>query len=477
MEVAMGKKEILEKFEIFFADTGGFDSWIKEDSPEQLFERLSEIDRNHLSMAQFNQLLVLCHEAGATQGFFKYYWLSKPEHVYDISKIPDYEYDWDRANEILSLKHLSWGLYRFYVDALLFFGSARTAYRELRKLDFDQLTRFYSERRYDTGGMQHRGTSLPLNQINRDDRYLISEMACKSYDIEDLGVSNLEKVLIESYKDILSQGIKRITIKALLDGEVIGKKYSEYKSEFLFSSEEILDLEISSEEDLKSKIAQIAIKFIEARKMALKNTELYLSMVDQLDVYVATSMRSRNDFRKMATLCDKIFSDPRLKTLNIRYFDPTLSAASGHMDKGLIECLMVKCAKALVYTAGESESYGKDVEAAMALSQGKPVIFMCDAQLRERFYRDVHPLSRLIDFKTGVAVGAMVTSNDTHIPELLYRIFENKMEYEIEQPREGLIQLKEKLTKSVVRFQTNDNLLRETFWNYYHNIRDGQVKY
>ena len=68
-------------------------------------------------------------------------------------------------------------------------------------------------------------------------------------------------------------------------------------------------------------------------------------MVSDLDVYVATSMRSREDFRVMADTCDRIFSDSRLQMMNVRYFDPTLSAAGGHEDKGLIECLMVKCAK------------------------------------------------------------------------------------------------------------------------------------
>jgi hypothetical protein len=38
-----------------------------------------------------------------------------------------------------------------------------------------------------------------------------------------------------------------------------------------------------------------------------------------------------------------------------------------------------------------------------------PVIFYCDQEQRRRFYRDVHPLSRLIEFETGIAVGAMVT--------------------------------------------------------------------
>ena len=134
-------------------------------------------------------------------------------------------------------------------------------------------------------------------------------------------------------------------------------------------------------------------------------------MVSDLDVYIATSMRNRQDFRDMAEKTDKIFDAEQLKELSLRYFDPTLSAASGHEDKGLIECLMVKCAKVLVYCAGEKESYGKDAEAAMALSLGKFVIFLCDHKQRSRFYKEVHPLSRLIDFNTGIAVGAAMVCN------------------------------------------------------------------
>ena len=93
--------------------------------------------------------------------------------------------------------------------------------------------------------------------------------------------------------------------------------------------------------------------------------------------------------REMAEFCDRVFEQAGLRHLNVRYFDPTLSAAEGHEDKGLIECLMVKCAKVLVYSAGSKESWGKDAEAAMALSLGKPVIFYCDDAQRERFYRDL----------------------------------------------------------------------------------------
>jgi hypothetical protein len=126
------------------------------------------------------------------------------------------------------------------------------------------------------------------------------------------------------------------------------------------------------------------------------------------------------------------------------------------------------------HTPREKESYEKDAEAAMALSLGKPVIFLCDQEQRGRFYRDVHPLSRLIEFETGIAVGAMVTDNLEDVSQLIYRIFENRMVYYLEQPKPDFLRLKEKLTESVVRLQTNDQLLNETFWNRYHKDRDSR---
>src|SRR3954447_12176964 len=122
-------------------------------------------------------------------------------------------------------------------------------------------------------------------------------------------------------------------------------------------------------------------------------------------------MRSSIDFHTVADFCTAVFGAPSLSSFNLRYFDPTLSAAENHQDKGIIECLMVKCAKVLVYIAGTDNSYGKDAEAAMALSLGKPVIFYCDTAQQEEFFKAVHPLSRLVNFDTGVAVGAMVTDS------------------------------------------------------------------
>ncbi len=435
-----------------------------------MFARLARIEREPVTKVQLNQLLAFGHEAPVSDDFFRYYWLCGPnEHPYDVRTLPGFDESWLDCTSITSLAHLRWGLYRIFTDGLLWFGNVRTAYQKLRSMTTNDLRTYFSSRRFDTARIKERGPALPFSTIAKDDRYLISEMACKSYGDQSETPGDLKNALLEAFRSHQSQGGGDIRVRDLLEGNVVVDKYGGRQREFIFSADDVLEEMVASEDDLEAKYQAVAKKFFRAREAALKNTRFYLSMVGDLDVYVATSMRSRQDFRDMATACESIFSDERLNDLQLRYFDPTLSAAAGHEDKGLIECLMVKCARVLVYCAGDRESYGKDAEAAMALSLGKPVIFYCDQEQRSRFYRDVHPLSRLIEFETGVAVGAMVTDSLDEVSELLYRLFENRMEYELEQSKPNYIRLKEKLTQSVVRLQTSDRMLSETFWNYYHN--------
>jgi hypothetical protein len=99
------------------------------------------------------------------------------------------------------------------------------------------------------------------------------------------------------------------------------------------------------------------------------------------------------------------------------------------------------------------------------------VIFYCDQDTRLKIYRDIHPLTRLITFENGVAVGAIVTDNQLHVTELLSRIFRNEMELELTKKKDHYFLLTEKLTDSTIRLQTDDLLLRETFWNYYNESR------
>jgi hypothetical protein len=469
------KAQILEEFSLFSVSTGGIGTWITELTHDDVFERLGKLDDEPLTAVQMSQLLVLGQEAPVGDGFFRYYWIDAPDkHPYPVREVPGFSEDWVRSEGVIaSLAHLKWGLYRLYIDALLYFGNVRGAYRQLRDLPIEEIQACFDFRRFDTEAIKRRGPSLPLKPIAKDRRYLISEMACKSYGDAAGQDGDLRTVLVEALKAHVAAGHASPTIRELLENR-LPKASRPRQQEFLFSADEVLNETVSSEADLLAKYEPVASKFSESRKAALDNTRYYLSMLSDLDVYVATSMRTRQDFRSMADTCDSIFTDPRLAAMNLRYFDPTLSAADGHEDKGLIECLMVKCAKLLVYCAGEKESYGKDAEAAMALSLGKPVIFYCDQEQRSRFYKEVHPLSRLIEFETGVAVGAMVTDKIQEVSELIHRILENKMVYYLEQSKPGFLRLKDKLTGSVVRLQTNDPLLAATFWNHYHKDRDAK---
>ena len=63
----------------------------------------------------------------------------------------------------------------------------------------------------------------------------------------------------------------------------------------------------------------------------------------------------------------------------------------------------------------------------------------------------------------------MVATSSEEVIDLLKRIFDNDLEFELQHNHPNYLVLKESFTGSVVRLQTSDNLIRETFWNHYHS--------
>ncbi len=465
------KSALLGEFELFRGNGGGIEAWFSESTPDAVVDRLSDCEKQSIPFEILNQLLILSHEAGMSYGFFEFYFLTDPHPKgaswYDPKKLPDFDKSFLRSRAIISLPHLKWGLRRLYIDGLLYFGNIRECYRNLRSLTNVQLENFFKSRLYDANDLRSRSDYLPLNHIAKDDRYLIAEVACKTYAPADQSMPKLLDYIKGRYEQLSGTGRRRLTVKNLIsDDRSQEDQYDE--SQLSFSLDEAIDKEVSSVGDLEKTIGALVNKFEQARSNALKNTDLYLSMISDLDVYVATSMRNREDFRSMADFCENVFVDPRISDLKLRYFDPTLSAADNHEDKGLIECLMVKCAKMLIYNAGKSDSYGKDAEAAMALSLGKPVIFFCDTETKQKLFKEIHPLARLINFHNGVAVGSIVMDDRQEVPEMVRRIFNNDMEFSLTKKNDNYFLLQEKITSSTIRVQSNNALLRETFWNYYH---------
>ena len=469
----MEKERLVRTLSLFFPGSfpGGT---LKNPDAEQIITRLLKLKEDPIDVTPFNQLLHLVHEAGCTRGFFRYYFLTVPHnHSYPVHKVTEHLPALDERG-ISSLEQLEWGLRRFCTDALLYFGSIRSAYRSFRRMAFEELEDHFGSRRVPSDLLASRGKVLPFKKIPVEDRYLIAELACKAYSSPSAeGRLLIENLLVEAHR---KQGSQRLRASMLFDKDsALAQEDPQTQLMLDFAADEFRDEYLEDEGDIHGWIAKIYQRFEKARQLALDNSRLFLSLVNELDVYVATSMRTRDDFRNMARDCDYIFNQPQLTRFKLRYFDPTISAAEGHEDKGLIECLMVKCSRALLYFAGTGDSFGKDAEVAMAMSLGRPVVILCPddvkGQQREKVFRDTHPLSRLIQFETGVACGAMVTQNRDIATRLLERVFDNALEYDLEHDGKGYFRLKERLTKSVVRLQTSDRQLRETFWNYYHGVQ------
>lgn len=107
--------------------------------------------------------------------------------------------------------------------------------------------------------------------------------------------------------------------------------------------------------------------------IGMRNHEAYLAS-DHLDVYVATSMRTRDEYVSVNKIAGDIFGSERLKPLNLRFFDPTQAYCADRIDKGLSEALMLKRAQCTLYLAQETDTLGKNSELASTLAQGKAVI-------------------------------------------------------------------------------------------------------
>ena len=197
----MSRNQLLNEFELFSLGTGGIGDWLTEKTDSKVFERITSIQKEPLTQIQLNQLLILGHQAPISNGFFQYYWATTPSgHPYDVRSLPGFSTEWTELSVITSVEHLKWGLYRLFVDGLLWFGNIREAYRSLRGETYVEISTFFNGKRFNTELMRARGLSLPLNPIAKDDRYLISEMACKSYGDTPSTPGELGEALLSAFR-------------------------------------------------------------------------------------------------------------------------------------------------------------------------------------------------------------------------------------------------------------------------------------
>jgi len=187
------------------------DSLSKEEDFRRVLESgLDAIDQGALSWARLNQLMHLASEAGMSEGFYRYYFLEAPaQHPYPVTKVfSDGEYSPPHSiKSIASYRQLQWGIRRLMYDAMLYWGNIRQAYRDLRQRSFEEITALFSQKQTDDGQLVRRGQVVEPTDIPRDNRYLISEMACKTYD-KQANLADCEHIdlALQAFRELKEQG-------------------------------------------------------------------------------------------------------------------------------------------------------------------------------------------------------------------------------------------------------------------------------
>jgi hypothetical protein len=223
--------------------------------------------------------------------------------------------DYKKGNAFNSLKQLRVGVNRFRLRAIVRFGSIKFAFKHLSTIDEELL----------------------IAELRLFDRIEHSEFSKRHDPLVEIIPIRGDQTYYLGY-----------LIKRDLDNRLRTNPH---------------DINVKNELEIRKKI-------VEDGK---KNHEAYLAS-DHMDVYVATSMRERHEYQMVNQVVQNIFSSRKLKSLKIRWFDPTQAYCEDRIDKGLVEGLMLKRATCTLYLAQESDTLGKDSELASTLAQGKPVI-------------------------------------------------------------------------------------------------------
>lgn len=202
-----------------------------------------------------------------------------------------------------------------------------------------------------------------------------------------------------------------------------------------------------------------------AKTTGMLNAEKYLAM-DPVDVYIAASMRKLKDFEEADRFIASVFESERLEPLKLRYFNPLVAYLDDPVEKGLMESLMLKKASVMIYLVGRRESFGKDVELASMLVQGKPVIVYTPNRKKAKLLRERHPLRFQVELTTGVAHGLIVAQSPGTCVEVLHDLFTHSLQTYIGEDSFNYF-LYEKNTRSQVRVVTKNPYLTNAFWNSY----------
>ncbi|HLG95978.1 MAG TPA: hypothetical protein VKX49_06680 [Bryobacteraceae bacterium] len=418
------------------------ENWLLSEILDAVFPSTGEFK---LDREKLNRLLLNCERQMISEHFYSYFFSA-------VATLEDFE---DAVE-------------RFRVRAMWLYGNFHFALKKLGTCDkheFDKETRKTEPR--SPADFEGRESFNDIESIPRDDLGLLGYVSGKQK-IVDLEICVELLSLLHDEPARIAEILRSV-------GTEKQKKVSETLAEYEmpFPSSGVGDLDAAKLEGMLGRIKGLAESLRSRQQKAieigLRNTHRYLTL-PHLDVYVATSMRTQEDYENQHAFIQLVFTNPVVKDLKLRYFDPTLSYADDRITKGLVEMLMLRRARVTIYTASRDDTLGKDSELAATLAQGKAVIAYVPPELdrKAELLRVDHPLGLQIDIKTGVAHGIIVVRSPEHCAKMLRKVLLRELAFTIRHEK-GNFLLEETETHSVVRVVSDDPYLTHAFWTFFHH--------
>ena len=290
----------------------------KEYNPNDIDEQIKnhietiikDMNKNNLNYEQFNEVLLLYNQDRLSRDFFNYFF----------------------SSGFVNIETLKKGITEFRGLSILHFGNFDFSYKQFYRSKKFEIDKHFQKYLIPPSVLEQQYATRPnplidLEKVEKANTWHLGYLSKGLYDAEKETLDNMEK---------------------------ISKEPNEYK--------EIKEILSTLKEDIKNN-----------RELGKKKTDVYL-IWDYIDVYIATSMRKNCEYEETYEIIEKIFNNPNIRNLKLRFFDPTQSFCEPNRDKGLIEGLMLKRADCTIYMIQESDTFGKDSELASTLAQKKPVI-------------------------------------------------------------------------------------------------------
>lgn len=374
------------------------------------------------------------------------------------------------------------GLQHFIKDALWHFGDIRRAYAVLAQ--FQDIGKYIEAHKFNINEFYERLPWTLIEKIEPTERGFLGYVSGRrTYQQQNvLSVSEMILQVLESnqqdFKNLSSEEVETRIAAMIKPEEVQAIKELENIGSLgqidLFSYAKINENQ-KAIEAAKEEIRNTIEKIDKLKKIGEQNQIHFLRNIEMIDVYVATSMRDDKEYIEMADFVSKVFGNPVVLPLNLRYFDPTLCYCESRIDKGVIECLLVRTAKVTIYCAQDGDTFGKDSELAATLCQGKPVIVYVPTDeenldrkavldKRAQVFNEFHPLGMQVGLSDGVARGVIVVRSPEQCARILNKVLTNSLEVDIFHEQHGIV-LREKETRSVVRVMTGWGELSHSFWS------------